>query len=100
MQPYSKLRSIGTMVRRYITISDVYVSQRHRGSHCLRHSLATTIMNNGAEMPVISEVLGHSSTDSTMFYLGVNVSALMECSMDVPPVNDRFYYQKGGAFYE
>ncbi len=100
IQPYSKLRSIGSMVRRYITISDVFVSQRHKGAHCLRHSLATTLMNNGTQMPVISEVLGHTSTENTMFYLGVNVSALIECSMDVPPVSDRFYHQKGGAFYE
>lgn len=100
IQPYSKLRSIGSMVRRYITISDVFVSQRHKGAHCLRHSLATTLMNNGTQMPVISEVLGHASTENTMFYLGVNVNALIECSMDVPPVGDRFYHQKGGAFYE
>ena len=37
---------------------------------------------------------------STMFYLGVNIDNLLECSHDVPGVNDSFYTQKGGVFYD
>ena len=72
---------------------------RRHGPHCLRHSLATNLLNQGTPLPVISEVLGHSHTESTKIYLNVDVESLLCCSLDVPPVPDRFYMQKGGWFY-
>ena len=78
----------------------IYAANRHMGPHSLRHSLATSMMNNGTELPVISESLGHSSTDTTMIYLTVNIAGLLECSLPVPPVDDSYYTQKGGVFYE
>lgn len=100
-RPYTAILTFGTIVNRCITNADVHIpAQRRKGSHSLRHSLATALMNTGSEMPVISEVLGHRSTESTMTYLGVNISLLLECSLDVPPVDSQFYNQKGGIFYE
>ena len=88
------------VVIRVMKKSRVNVDGRHHGTHCLRHSLATAMMNNGTELPVISEVLGHVSTESTMYYLGVNLSNLLFCSHSVPMVPDAYYTQKGGVFYE
>lgn len=88
------------VVIRAIRKSRVNVDGRHHGTHCLRHSLATAMMNNGTELPVISEALGHASSESTMYYLGVNINNLLSCSHSVPPVPDSYYTQKGGAFYE
>lgn len=100
-RPYTPLLSLGVIVYRYILQADIHIPTiRRKGSHSLRHSLATAMMNTGAEIPVISEVLGHSTSESTQTYLGVNVPALIECSMDVPTVDTQFYNQKGGAFYE
>ena len=42
-------------------------------------------------IPVISEILGHSSTDTTMEYLRVSVPMLRRCSLDVPLVPSSFY---------
>lgn len=57
-------------------------------------------MKDGIGLPVISEVLGHSSTDSTMFYLSVDILNLLSCSLEVAMIPDTFYEQKGGYFYE
>lgn len=57
-------------------------------------------MGSGIGLPVISEVLGHSSTDSTMFYLSVDIMNLLLCSLEVTMIPDTFYKQKGGYFYE
>jgi hypothetical protein len=57
-------------------------------------------MNNGEQLPVISDILGHSSTESTKGYLTVNIESLLHCSLDVPMVDDAFYIQKGGIFYD
>lgn len=76
------------------------MSRRHHGSHSLRHSLATQLLGNGITLPVISDILGQESQESTKVYLGVNVSQLIETSLVVPLVNENFYRQEGGFFYE
>ena len=102
IRPYRPCSSTSftCVVKRAIVKSGVSIDGRHHGAHCLRHSLATTLMNGGTEFPVISEVLGHGSTESTTFYLGVSIKNLLECSLDVPLVRKGFYTQKGGEFYE
>ncbi|MDH6356721.1 ribosome-associated translation inhibitor RaiA [Parabacteroides sp. PF5-9] len=39
-----------------------------RGPHVLRHSFATSMLNNGAELNAVKELLGHSSLASTSIY--------------------------------
>jgi integrase len=80
--------------------SGIDVKDRHHGSHCLRHSLATQLLNQGTTLPVISQTLGHSNSQTTMIYLGIDVNGLLSCSLDVPSVPESFYMQKGGWFYE
>ena len=101
-QPYRPCSptAFSSLVKRAIHHSGVSCENRHTGAHSLRHSLATTLMNEGIEFPVISEVLGHGSTESTSYYLGVSIKNLLECSLDVPIVDEGFYIQKGGKFYE
>ena len=66
----------------------------------MRHSLATILMENEIAMPVISEVLGHRSTETTMKYLKIDIRSLQKCALDVPNVGNEFYEQRGGYFYE
>jgi site-specific recombinase XerD len=80
--------------------SGVDVNLRHHGPHSLRHSLATAMMGHETPLPVISEALGHKSAQTTMIYLKTDIAGLKKCAMPVPPVEDNFYTQRGGAFYE
>lgn len=100
--PYRKISAPGMsgIVAKHIYESGIEFKGKHKGVHTLRHSLATTMMNNGVRMPVISEVLGHAETQSTMHYLNIDVSHLLECSLRVPEVNSDFYNQGGGILYE
>jgi len=66
----------------------------------LRHSLAKRLLEQQTMLPVISEVLGHESTESTKFYLRVDINSMRQCALDVPEVSPSFYNQKGGIFYE
>lgn len=81
-------------------LSGVDCKGRHAGPHALRHSLATSMLGEGTSLPVVSSVLGHASSESTMYYLGVDVPSLLKCSLQVPPVAEGFYTQKGGILYE
>jgi len=93
-------KGISAIVSNIIYKAGIETKTRHHGAHCLRHSLATQLMEQGTTLPIISETLGHSNGQATMIYLSVDVNGLLRCSLDVPPVPDRFYMQKGGWFYE
>lgn len=53
------------------------------GMHSLRHTLATRLLEQHTPLPVISEILGHASRESTSVYLKTYDVALRECAMDL-----------------
>ncbi len=57
--------------------------KRH-GPHALRASLASEMLRNNTALPVISETLSHSCTDTTKVYLKVDFEHLRLLSLDVP----------------
>ena len=54
-----------------------------KGSHIFRHHAATSMLENGIQMPVISKVLGHTATDSLNSYLHADFVHLKECSISI-----------------
>jgi site-specific recombinase XerD len=55
---------------------------KRRGLHSLRHTLASTLLEQGTPLPVISEVLGHITSRSTSHYLQVGIEGLKQCALD------------------
>ena len=87
-------------ITRIIQQSGVLTGNRRHGPHSMRHSLAGRMLENSVSINVISETLGHATTQTTMSYMRIDISSLMKCSLAVPSVADSFYMQKGGVFYE
>ncbi|KUO77465.1 MAG: integrase [Clostridia bacterium BRH_c25] len=75
------------------------VDDKKHGPHALRHSLAGFLLEKKTPLPVISEVLGHSNTESTKTYLRTDMESLRQCALQVPSVSNG-YYQKGGLCNE
>ena len=91
---------IGNIVQSAFAKSGIDIKNRQHGPHALRHSLAQRLLEQQTMLPVISEVLGHENTESTRYYLRVDLSSMQQCALDVPPVSPSFYSQKGGIFYD
>jgi len=91
--PYKPVENnpLGHKITEYMRMAGIDASKRRTGPHALRHSLATNLLRKNVTLPVISEILGHSSTDSTKIYLRVNVDMLRQCALDVPFVPSSFY---------
>ena len=85
---------------RIIASSGVDTNGRKHGAHAMRHSLASRFLENKEPMSVISEVLGHQSTITTMSYLRIDIESLRQCSLGTPLIPKEFYEQKGGIYYE
>ena len=99
--PYDAISSSAVCgaINEIICKSGVDTYGRHHGPHALRHSLASTMLEGGTSIPVISESLGHRSTQATMAYLKIDIQSLQKCALPVPKIPSRFYLQRGGAFY-
>lgn len=56
---------IERIVHRYLS---VVTTQRKKSPHVLRHTYATAMLNNGADLEAIKELLGHESVATTEVY--------------------------------
>ena len=91
--------TVCSAINRAILKSGIDTGGKHHGPHALRHSLATAMLDAGTQIPIVSETLGHRSTQTTLTYLKIDISSLLKCALPVTPVSDGFYMQRGGAFY-
>jgi integrase/recombinase XerD len=73
---------IGTIVR--YALQRAKVDAPHRGSHQFRHALAVRMLQGGASLPEIGQVLRHQSPQSTSIYARVDINALHSVTMPWP----------------
>lgn len=53
------------------------------GLHLFRHNMATQLLTNGVQAPVITEILGHESPVSLEVYLAADLVRLKECAISI-----------------
>ena len=68
-------RLVYNMVKKYLS---TVTTLQQKSPHILRHSFATHLMNNGADLNAVKELLGHSSLAATQVYTHNTIEKLKD----------------------
>ena len=80
--PHISGNTVYNIVKKYIKI----VSKNEKLSpHSLRHTFATHLLENGADLMAVKDLLGHSSLSSTQIYTHVKVDKMKEAYKQAHP---------------
>ena len=66
---------VQSTVRHYLSL---VTTQRKRSPHVLRHTFATVMLNNGADLEAVKELLGHESLNTTEIYTHTTFAELQK----------------------
>jgi site-specific recombinase XerD len=81
-RPFTEVGAISAIATRALKNAGVAVGLN--GAHVFRHSLATTMLKNGASLGEIGEILRHRRADTTRIYAKVDIASLRKLALAWP----------------
>lgn len=75
-EPFVAANNLATIMRQALRRAGLDQRDGRRGLYLLRHTLASRMLASGSPLKRIGDVLGHASTETTMEYASVDLTAL------------------------
>lgn len=92
LPPFAPFKDGGNLyhiVRYWKQLAGIHFRTKQRcGLHSLRHSLATRLLHEQTPFHIISEILGHTTSKSTLIYAKADVEALRTAALDTEEVRN------------
>ena len=83
LEPFSDEDRLHQIIVKYMRLAKIPIlPHKKKGMHSLRHTLASRLLAENTPLPIISDILGHISTNSTAVYLKVDINKLRECALN------------------
>jgi len=80
---FGKDANLHNIITKYRIKAGITITRGKRhGLHSLRHTLASNLLESGATLIMISEVLGHVNSKSAGIYLHTGIEGLRQCALD------------------
>ncbi|MDI1319802.1 MAG: tyrosine recombinase XerC [bacterium] len=76
------VRAVQLLVKKYLALADLPMDL---SPHKLRHSYATHLLNSGADLRAVQELLGHANLTTTQIYTHTSVARLKEIHAKAHP---------------
>lgn len=77
-----RVRQVQLIVKKYIGLADLPLNLT---PHKMRHSFATHLLNHGADLRLVQELLGHASLSTTQVYTHISMGRLKEAYRKAHP---------------
>jgi site-specific recombinase XerD len=85
--PFCETDNLHRIVEHWKALAGIrFRTPQRRGLHSLRHTLATQLLHEQTPFHVISEILGHATTTSTLIYAKADVETLRTASLNTEEV--------------
>ena len=82
-EAFGKDANLHNIITKYTRLAGIHVPKgKKHGLHSLRHTLASSLLEQGTPLPVISEILGHFNSKSIGVYLHTGIEGLRSCVID------------------
>ena len=77
-----RVRQVQLLIKKYLALADLPMDLT---PHKIRHSFATHLLNNDADLRLVQDLLGHSSLSTTQIYTHVSVGRLKDAHSKAHP---------------
>jgi len=85
--PFAETNNLHGIVKHWKALAGIrFRTKQRQGLHSLRHTLATKLLGEQTPFHVISEILGHTTTASTMIYAKTDVETLRTAALNTEEV--------------
>jgi integrase/recombinase XerD len=89
-EPFTKNR-LTQLVRDYVNAADI---GKKGACHLFRHTMATVMLENGADIRFIQQMLGHARLDTTQIYTQVSIRLLKDIHTATHPTSKLKRFRK------